>query len=98
MAVAAWGGEVIAASDDLVHVEGNAYLPREALKEGYFEESDHTSICPWKGKARYLHVVVDGKRNENAAWYYPKPSLLARSIKGRVAFWKGVRVDESAAA
>ncbi len=97
MAIATWKDEVIAASDDVVHVEGNAYFPREALKEQYFEESQHTSICPWKGKARYLHIVVDGKRNDNAAWYYPKPSFLARNIKNRVAFWNGVRVDESVA-
>lgn len=98
MAIATWNEQVIAASDDIVHVEGNAYFPREALKEGYFEESDHTSICPWKGKASYLHVVVDGKRNENAAWYYPSPSVLARKVKDRVAFWRGVSVDESLAA
>ncbi|MBW3595630.1 MAG: DUF427 domain-containing protein, partial [Actinobacteria bacterium] len=85
-------------SDDIVHVEGNAYFPRGALKEGLFEESDHHTICPWKGRAHYLHVVIDGTRNENAAWYYPNPSMMARKIKNRVAFWNGVKVDESVAA
>lgn len=98
MAIATWKGEVIAASDDIVHVEGNAYFPRQALKEVFFEDSDHHTICPWKGRAHYLHVVVDGERNENAAWYYPKPSFLARKIQDRVAFWKGVKVDGSVAA
>jgi len=32
--------------------------------------------------------------NENAVWYYPEPSEAAREIKGRVAFWKGVKVTE----
>lgn len=95
MAIASWNAEVIASSEDIVHVEGNAYFPRESLKDGFFEESDHRSTCPWKGRARYLHVVVNGERNEDAAWYYPNPSPLARKIQDRVAFWKGVKVDES---
>lgn len=98
MAIATWNDEVIAVSDDIVHVEGNAYFPRETLKESFFGESDHRTICPWKGTAHYLHVVVNGERNDNAAWYYPKPSLLARKIENRVAFWNGVKVDESVAA
>ncbi|GEM_PF-5014827 len=43
-------------------------------------------------------MVVGETRNEDAAWYYPHPSLLARKIKDRVAFWKGVQVEDSAAA
>ena len=98
MARAVWNGEVIAESDDIVYVEGNAYFPRGSLKEGFFEESDHNTICPWKGTASYLHVAVDGKRNENAAWYYPEPSFLARNIKDRVAFWNGVQIEDPAVA
>jgi uncharacterized protein (DUF427 family) len=37
-------------------------------------------------------VVVDGAVNANAAWYYPEPKEAAASIRGRVAFWKGVKV------
>lgn len=92
MPKASWNGEVIAESDDTVVVEGNHYFPREALREGFFEDSDHTSVCPWKGTASYLHVVVDGERNENAAWVYPDPKPAAESIQGRVAFWRGVEV------
>ena len=33
---ATWNGTVIAASDDIVTVEGNAYFPAEALVEGCF--------------------------------------------------------------
>ncbi|MDP9068443.1 MAG: DUF427 domain-containing protein [Actinomycetota bacterium] len=98
MARAIWNGEVIAESDDIVHVEGNAYFPRESLRQEFFEGSDHRSICPWKGTASYFDVVVHGKRNENAAWYYPKPSRLARKITERVAFWKGVEIEDSQAA
>jgi len=95
---AVWHGKVLAESDDIVYVEGNAYFPRGSLNEDYFVESDHYSICPWKGEASYLHVVVDGETNKDAAWYYPRPSLLARKIQDRVAFWKGVEIVDSAAA
>ena len=90
---AIWKGVVLAESDDTVLVEGNHYFPEESLNKEFFRESPHHSLCPWKGVASYYTVEVDGERNENAAWYYPKPSFLARKIKGRVAFWRGVRVE-----
>ena len=93
MARAVWGGEVIAESDACVVVEGNRYFPPESVKKQYLKSSDHTSICPWKGTARYYHVEVGGVRSENAAWYYPEPKPAAEQIRGRIAFWKGVRVE-----
>jgi uncharacterized protein (DUF427 family) len=38
--------------------------------------------------------VVDGKVNEDAAWYYPEPSAMAARIKDYIAFWHGVEVEE----
>ena len=90
---AIWNGAVLAESDDTVIVEGNHYFPERSLKKDFFQDSSHRSLCPWKGIASYYTVEVDGERNENAAWYYPRPSFLARKIKGRVAFWHGVRVE-----
>lgn len=89
---AIWNGTVLAESDDTVVVEGNHYFPREALREAHFEPSDHRTTCPWKGEAHYFHVVVDGERNENAAWTYPEPKAAASEIKDHVAFWRGVEV------
>jgi uncharacterized protein (DUF427 family) len=76
-----------------VVVEGNQYFPPDDVRRELLEPSDHTSICPWKGTARYYDVVVNGKRNPNAAWYYPEPLPAAKQIAGRIAFWKGVRVE-----
>jgi uncharacterized protein (DUF427 family) len=89
---ARWNGRVIAASDDIVTVEGNAYFPAEALDRSLVRESGHTTVCGWKGTAHYYDVVVDGQVNANACWYYPEPKDAAREITGRVAFWKGVQV------
>ncbi len=93
MARATWKGRLLAESDDTVVVEGNHYFPMDALDRSLFIDSDHTSVCPWKGTASYFHIEVDGDRNANAAWFYPEPKDAARSIAGRVAFWKGVTVE-----
>jgi len=93
MPKAFWSGELIAESDACVVVEGNQYFPVEAVKKEFLRPSSHTSVCPWKGTAHYYHIEVDGLKNENAAWYYPDPFDAAQQIRGRVAFWKGVRVE-----
>ena len=92
MIKAIWNNQQIAASEDTVVVEGNHYFPREALDERFFLPSEQHSHCPWKGQASYLHIQVDDMLNEDAAWYYPDPKPAAGQIRGRVAFWKGVRV------
>jgi len=92
MPKAMWNGAVLAESDNTIVVEGNHYFPPESLNEEYFAQSPATSRCPWKGTASYYDVVVDGKSNRGAAWYYQDPSPAAADIKDRVAFWRGVRV------
>jgi uncharacterized protein (DUF427 family) len=37
---------------------------------------------------------VDGKTNDDAAWYYPAPKDAAKEIKNYIAFWKGVKVSQ----
>ena len=92
---AIWNNKVIAESDDIIKVEGNSYFPKDAVKEEYLRSSQHHSVCPWKGTASYYDVVVEGKTNKDAAWYYPEPKDAAKEIRGRVAFWKGVEVTEA---
>jgi uncharacterized protein (DUF427 family) len=89
---ATWNGTVIAESNNTVVVEGNHYFPPDSLKQEFFSESKHTSVCGWKGTANYLNVVVNGKTNENACWIYKTPKAAAENIKGYYAFWKGVNV------
>lgn len=91
---ATWNGTVLAQSDDTVVVEGNHYFPEAALNMEHFAPSDTRSTCPWKGEAHYYTVRAGGDENPDAAWYYPEPKEAAAQIRGRVAFWKGVRVEE----
>ena len=90
---AIWNDKVIAESADTVVVEGNHYFAPDALHGEYFKPSATTSVCAWKGTAHYYTLEVDGHQNRDAAWYYPEPKDAARQIKGRVAFWKGVKVS-----
>jgi uncharacterized protein (DUF427 family) len=89
---AIWNGVVLAESDDTVVVEGNHYFPADSLNRAHFTPSSHQSACPWKGRASYYTVRVGDAVNADAAWYYPDPKPAARQIRGRVAFWKGVKV------
>ena len=91
---AIWNNAVLAQSDQTIVVEGNHYFPPESVNREYFQESSTHTICPWKGQASYYDVVVEGNINKDAAWYYPETKPAAEEIKGRIAFWRGVKVEE----
>jgi uncharacterized protein (DUF427 family) len=90
---AIWNGTVIAESEKTVVVEGNHYFPPESIKKEFLEESATHTTCSWKGVASYFTVSVDGKKNPDAAWYYPQPKDAAENIKGHIAFWRGVKIE-----
>src|SRR5215472_466706 len=94
MAKAIWEGTVLAESDQTVEVEGNQYFPPGTVKKEFLKASARHTVCPWKGTASYYHLEVNGKRNQDAAWFYPEPKPPAKQIKDYVAFWKGVRVEK----
>lgn len=91
---AKWNGAVIAESERTVVVEGNHYFPIHNVNHEYLQDSALQTTCPWKGQASYYHVVVNGRRNQDAAWYYHNPLPAAGHIAGMVAFWHGVKVAE----
>lgn len=91
---AIWQDTTIAESDDTVVVEGNHYFSLSAVQRDALQDSDTTSICPWKGTAHYYHVLANSELNRDAAWYYPEPKEAATQIKDRIAFWRGVSVSD----
>ena len=91
---ATWNGEVLAESDQTIEVEGNQYFPPDAINRQFFQESNTHTMCGWKGEASYYNIVVDGQVNNDAAWYYPSTKPAADEIKGYVAFWRGVKVEQ----
>ena len=92
---AVWNGVVVAESDETEVVEGNHYFPASSVNREYLVESATHTVCPWKGTASYYTVRVGGQENVDAAWYYPETKPEADSIRGRVAFWRGVKVEPS---
>ena len=91
---AKWNDQIIAESDKTIVIEGNHYFPPDSVNKEFLTASSHSSKCPWKGTASYYNIVVDGKTNINAAWYYVQPFEKAAQIKDYVAFWRGVKVTE----
>ena len=94
MPKATWNGAVLAEADSARTrlVEGNIYFPPEAVNRACLKDSDTHTVCAWKGTCSYYDVVVEGKVNKDAAWYYPETKYAANHIQGYVAFWKGVEV------
>jgi uncharacterized protein (DUF427 family) len=88
-----WNDVLIAESSDTIVVDNNHYFPSSSVKQEYLSQSDHTSICSWKGVASYHHITVNDSTNENAVWCYCSPKGEALKIAGYMAFWKGVTVE-----
>ena len=98
---AIWKNTVIAEApkESLIRIEGNWYFPPDSLKREYYQESDHHTLCPWKGDASYYNVVVDGEINEFGAWYYPQLKngsieRVKKDFTNYAAFWNGIDVTE----
>ena len=81
-------GTVLATSDDIVMVDGNPYFPREAMNTEFFRDSRLTTVCGWKGTARYWDVVVGDQVITNVVWAYDNPKPDAEKIRERFAFYR----------
>ena len=91
---ATWNGATLAESSDTIVIEGNHYFPPQSVNRQHFQPSNTHTTCPWKGEASYFNVAVNDEINKDAAWFYPEPKPAAAEIKGYVAFWRGVKVQE----
>ena len=94
MVKAVWNGIIIAESDDIVVVEGNAYFPMGSVKPECIAEDAETraTYCHWKGIATYFNVKAGGETNAAAAWRYAEPYPQSAVIRDRIAFWNGIEV------
>jgi uncharacterized protein (DUF427 family) len=95
-----FGGRTLAASRRCLRVLETShppvyYVPLGDVRTECLEESDRRTWCEWKGLASYFHVVtppdpaaaVAGRRAENAAWYYPDPTVPYKDLRAHVAFY-----------
>jgi uncharacterized protein (DUF427 family) len=64
------------------------------VRDGVLEPSGTTTVCPYKGVATYEHLLVGGRRFEDAAWCYHDPLLEALPAAGHRSFdGEGVEVE-----
>lgn len=68
------------------------YLPRAAVRTELLEPGTLSSLCEWKGRARYWSARVGSRAVANVAWGYPDPFAEYAALAGSLAFFPG-RVD-----
>jgi uncharacterized protein (DUF427 family) len=68
------------------------YLPPECVRRDLLEPAPGTSLCEWKGTARYFSVRIGEHLAPRAAWCYPRPFAEYRALTDYLSFFPG-RVD-----
>lgn len=63
------------------------YIPPEDVRMEYLVVTRGTSVCEWKGVARYYSVRVGEREAEAAAWAYPAPTSAFAAIRNHLAFY-----------
>ena len=63
------------------------YFPRRDIDATVLADSDHRTVCPFKGEASYASVSVPDGTLENALWWYPTPMNEVGSLRGYAAFY-----------
>ena len=66
------------------------YLPPDDIDESLLVAAAGSSVCEWKGEARYLALA--SRPDTPIGWYYPRPRARFERIRHHVAFYPG-RID-----
>ncbi len=90
-----WDDVEIARTRDAVRVletghPPSFYLPMRDVVSGFLKAAPGSSMCEWKGPARYW-TVSDGLRALSAVgWSYPRPMAGAELLADRIAFYPSI--------
>ena len=63
------------------------YFPLGDVDMTLLHPSERTSLCEWKGQARYFDIVADGQTLASAAWGYANPTPSFAAIRNFIAFY-----------
>jgi uncharacterized protein (DUF427 family) len=63
------------------------YLPPTSVKWEYLTKSDTETYCPYKGKANYYNVNINGKEYKDLVWYYVYPIAESVLVAGHFCFY-----------
>jgi len=88
------GGRVIAESEEALTLRESTYpavqyLPLADVAADVLVPSDHTSYCPYKGKATYYSIKDGDDVVPDAVWTYVEPHKAVADIRDHVAFYVG---------
>lgn len=68
------------------------YLPPTSVKWEHLRPSETVTLCPYKGRAEYYHVEVNGRVYQDLVWYYRYPTSESALVAGYLCFYNE-RVD-----
>ncbi len=91
---AIWNDEVIAASNEILEIDGNRYFPINSVKKEYLKKSPTHHIDSSKGKADFFNIDVHGNVVWNGAWQYEQPNEKLSKLKNYIAFSSGIDLED----
>ena len=92
------GGQAVADSTRALRVLETShpptiYMPSTDVRRDLLIASDARSTwCEFKGAARYMDAIVEGRRFIAVGWCYPNPTPGYEALRSHIAFYPG-RVD-----
>ena len=95
-----FAGRTLASSTEALRVLETSHPPTIYVPPGDIDFSllrdsgGQGTWCEFKGSARYLDAVADGRRVARVGWSYPDPTPGYEALRDHVAFYPG-RVDEA---
>ncbi|KAI8943064.1 hypothetical protein NX059_001100 [Plenodomus lindquistii] len=63
------------------------YVPPTSVNWGVLTPSGTTTLCPYKGRAEYYHVEVEGRVYRDLVWYYRYPTSESAPVAGYLCFY-----------
>ena len=89
-----WGDREVARTVRAIRVLETAhppsfYLPWEDVGRGLLQQVPGSSVCEWKGPARYWSLIDGARSLPRVAWSYPHPLPGAEPLADCVAFYPG---------
>ncbi|MFN3642985.1 MAG: DUF427 domain-containing protein [Gemmobacter sp.] len=75
------------------HHAPSYYIPPDDIV-AVLRPAPGSSLCEWKGTARYFDVIAHGKVAPRAAWAYDRPAARFAALAGHVALYAG-KMDEA---
>ncbi len=87
-----WSGLEVARSTRAIRALETAhppsfYIPLGDIAPGLLVPAEGTSLCEWKGPARYWSLVDGERRLAKVAWSYPRPLPGSELLGDGVAFY-----------